>query len=264
MFDLRLWLESLLAPVALIAWCLMLLTATAWGTRMPKLMRLGAAGVLLVYLALSMPLTVDPVFSALQNWARRDARCGPPPAGSVIIVLAGGFEHPPDRLDDFNALQGDGLRRTLAAVALARRTPHSVLLFTGGGNTRLSEAAVMGAFAEALGIAKNRIELEQRSHTTYESAINTRAMLAHVQPTARYLVTSAYHMPRSYRAFRDAGQTVCAWPAGFLSTHAPLLDRLIPQLGGLEKSSLLLHEYFGMMYYSLVKFRQWSSAPPQT
>ena len=256
MFDLRLWLESLLAPVALIAWCLILLTVMAWRMPMPKLMRAGATGVLLVYLALAMPLTVDPVFSALQNWARHDARCGPPPPGSVIIVLAGGFEHPPDRLTDFNALQGDGLRRTLAAVALAQRTPGSVLLLTGGGNTRLSEAAVMGAFAEALGITANRIELEQRSHTTYESAINTRAMPAQDLSAARYLVTSAYHMPRSYRAFRDAGQKVCAWPAGFLSTHAPLLDRLVPQLGGLEKSTLLLHEYLGMMFYSLVKFRQ--------
>lgn len=256
MFDLRLWLESLLAPVALIAWCLVLFTVMAWRMPIPKLMRFGAAGVLLVYLVLSMPLTVDPVFSTLQNWARRDARCGPPPAGSVIIVLAGGFEHAPDRLTDFNALQGDGLRRTLAAVALARQTPQSVLLFSGGGNMRFSEAGVMGALAEAMGIAANRIELEQRSHTTYESAINTRAMLAHDPPAARYLLTSAYHMPRSYRAFRDAGQKVCAWPAGFLSTHAPLLDRFIPQLGGLEKSSMLLHEYLGMIFYSLVKFRQ--------
>jgi uncharacterized SAM-binding protein YcdF (DUF218 family) len=251
MFDLRLWLESLIAPTALLAWCLAFLTLATWRHPAPKTLRFGASASLLVFLMLSTPLAVDPAFSMLQQAARSEQRCGPPPPGSVLIVLAGGLNRNPAQVTDFNALRSDSLRRTLFAVALAQRTPHSVLLFSGGGGTRFREADVMGALAQALGFAPDRIVLDRTSRTTAASAINTRAMPAGDSGRPRYLITSAYHMPRANMAFRDAGQKVCAWPVDFLDTEVPPPELFTPGIGSLQRSTLLLHEALGMVFYRL-------------
>ena len=249
MFDLRLWLESLITPVALIAWCLLLLTITAWRLRAPRLVRFATSAMVLAYLALSTPLAVNPVLAMLQQSANHDGHCGPPPPGSVLIVLAGGLNRRPSHAGDFNALRDATLRRTLAAVALALRTPHSVLLFSGGGGTRFREADVMGALAQTLAIPEDRIVLDRESRTTVASAVNTRNMPVNDLRRPRYLITSADHMPRAYMAFRDAGQHVCAWPVDFLDTNAPFPELLTPGIGALEKSTLVLHELLGMLFY---------------
>lgn len=255
MFGLRLWLESLLSPVALIAWCLLGLLVLALRTPGTRRLRVAIAALCALYLAASLPLTADALFDSLQNRARRDARCGPPPPGSVIIVLAGGILRQPADPTDFNALRAQSLRRLIAAVALARATPGSVLLISGGTGARYREADVMGALAQQMGIPAARIVLDRTSRTTDASAVDTRRLPAGHLQAPRYLVTSAYHVPRADMAFRNRGQTVCAWPVDFQNIALPLFDRLTPQIAALENMSMALHEYLGMVFYDLVKYR---------
>lgn len=255
MYEIRLWLESLLSPPALLGFCLSLLVVLVFRTSGSKAARIGTAGVWVLYVALSLPLTADPVFSSLEQWGRRDASCGPPPAGSVIIVLAGGIYRNPGQPTDFSDLKAQSLRRLLAAVELARRTPKSTLLISGGAGKRYREADVMGALALQMGIPASRIVLDRDSRTTDQSAIDTRGMPVNDQGAARYLLTSAYHMPRAYMAFSHRGQKVCAWPVDFQTIHLPLFERLTPQIGALEKMSMALHEYLGMLFYDWMKYQ---------
>ena len=254
MFDLRLWLESLVSPVALVAWCLSLLVVVVFRATRSTFARLSVVVVWGLYLLFTLPITADLAFSSLEDRARGDVHCGLPPPGSVIIVLTGGMIKDATSATDFNALEADSQRRLLAAVALAKRSPNSVLFISGGSDQRYGQADVMGAMAEAMGIAPHRIVLDPNSRTTYESAINTRNEPKGDLNAPRYLLTSAYHLPRAYMAFRDAGQKVCAWPVDFEYTHKPLIDQLTPQLGALNHMTLLLHELLGMAYYRLVKF----------
>ena len=255
MFGLRLWLESLLSPVALIAWCLLGLLVVALRTPGTRRLRVAIAALCALYLAASLPLTADALFDSLQNRARRDARCGPPPPGSVIIVLAGGILRQPADPTDFNALRAQSLRRLIAAVAVARATPGSVLLISGGTGARYREADVMGALAQQMGIPAARIVLDRESRTTDASAVDTRSLPANRAPAPRYLLTSADHMPRALLAFRHRGQTVCAWPVDFDNVHLPLFERMTPQLGALEKTAMALHEYLGLAFYAGFKYR---------
>ena len=251
MFDLRLWFEDLVAPVSLLAWGLLLLNAMVWRQRSPAWTRFVAALLVALDLLASLPLFVRPAMALMQQAAKRESPCGPPPPGSVIIVLTGGMVRQPSTVDDFGALGSDSLRRILGAAGLATRTPESVLVISGSGGTRYPEAEIMGRLAQAMGVASSRIELELHSHTTMDNARNTRDMPAGDSAAPRYLVTSGYHMPRAYRAFRDAGQRVCAWPVGFYDTRIWFPDAITPQVGALAESSLLVHEWLGMAYYAL-------------
>lgn len=255
MFGIRLWLESLLSPAALIAWCLLALLVLTLRTPASRRVRAATAALCALYLAMTLPLTADPVFDALQRRARGDARCGPPPPGSVIIVLAGGILRQPADPTDFNALRAQSLRRLIAAVALARATPGSVLLISGGTGERYREADVMGTLARQMGIPAARIVLDRESRTTDASAIDTRGLPKDRAHAPRYLLTSAYHMPRALLAFRRHGQTVCAWPVDFQTARLPLFERLTPQLGALERMTMAWHEYLGLAYYAWLKYR---------
>src|SRR5438045_126106 len=81
--------------------------------------------------------------------------------------------------------------------------------FAGGTNALFikteTEAAHATRLWQSLGIAPERIVIEDRSRNSYENAVFTRDL---VQPKAGdrwLLVTSAYHMPRSIGLFRKVG-----------------------------------------------------------
>ena len=73
--------------------------------------------------------------------------------------------------------------------------------------------ARQGAFAigpdvlRSLGLPETRLTVEDRSRTTAENAVLSRAMIPDDAPGPWVLVTSAYHMPRAMGSFCGAGWT---------------------------------------------------------
>ena len=258
LIDFKFWLETVLSPIALCGWMLTaLLVVTFWKCR-SRLMRGMALGVWALFFCATLPLTADPLLGSLEHWARRDQTCGAPPPGSIFIVLAGGVHGEPDSRTDFTALMSSGIRRQLAATRIALQTPDSRMLISGGGGGggRWREADVMGALAEQLGFPRERIQLDRHSRTTYQSAIDTARLLAGDTTHPRYLLTSAYHMPRAYMAFRDSGQAVCALPVDFQHFRRRPFAPFTPQLDALARMNLALHEYIGIAFYRWVKFEK--------
>lgn len=247
-------LESLLTPLAAAAVASLLLAAwVCWRSPSPWLRAAACANALLLYLP-STPLFANWVLGMLEHRALALRRCGPPPKGSLVIVLAGGVHGHPAAPDDYQDLSESSLRRVIAASRLALRTPDSTLILSGGAGGRWREADLMAALARRLGMPEARIEEDRRSLTTYESAMDLRHMLSgNTHP--RYLVTSAFHMPRAWMSFHRSGQTVCAWPVDFRAYPLTPLQMLTPQITALEKSGLALHEWAGMIVYSWFDFR---------
>ena len=137
-----------------------------------------------------------------------------------VIVLGGGME--PDISEARNALVlGDFGSRMTEGVALARRYPTARLIFTGGGGDpdkgEVTEAEIARRFFLAMGVAPERLVLEDRSRNTYENAIFTRDILKPRADERFLLVTSGFHTPRSMGVFRRAGYNVIAWPADYTS-----------------------------------------------
>jgi uncharacterized SAM-binding protein YcdF (DUF218 family) len=132
-----------------------------------------------------------------------------------IIVLGGAIDSEVSAAR--NALETDAsAERIIAMLELARRFPNARIVFSGGsGNlieNSMPEAPVAGQLLDRFGIAPDRVVLESGSRTTYENAVMVRRLVA-PKPGERWLlVTSAFHMPRSIGAFRNAGFAVEAYP----------------------------------------------------
>lgn len=173
-----------------------------------------------------------------------------------LIILGGG--------EDGRVSAGRGglglneaAERITEGARLARLFPGIKVVFTGGVG-RLWPGGVEGArpvsaFLADMGVAPDRIILEDRSRNTYENAVFTRDIVK-PQPGERWLlVTSAYHMPRAIGIFRRAGFDVSAYPVDFRTKGWDDLTRPFDGApDGLERVDVAVKEWAGLAAYWLL------------
>jgi uncharacterized SAM-binding protein YcdF (DUF218 family) len=90
---------------------------------------------------------------------------------------------------------------------------------------------------------------EDESANTYENAYRSFHILQKAGIRKIYLVTHAWHMPRSADIFRRAGFVVIEAPVAFTTRYQTDLLAFLPQAGALQASKIFLHEIIGMLWY---------------
>lgn len=209
-------------------------------------------GVIYLLLATLFPLG-QLLLLPLEERFERPARIEEPIDG--IIVLGGAVMTNLSFSRGEIAL-GDPGERVTAFLALARRYPKARLVYSGGnatfpGTPRGTEAGVMRRFLRDQGLSLSRIVFEDRSRTTWENAVFSRAIVKPAAHERWLLVTSASHMPRAVGAFRQCGFPVIPYPVdyrtpGFVSfTDLNLLGRL-------SELDVALKEWAGLVAYYLL------------
>ena len=151
-----------------------------------------------------------------------------PVTGTVDgIILLGGAERRGISAHWQRAEVNEAADRVIAAAMLAHRFPDIPVVVTGGhGETRAdssvvpSEAEISARTLTGLGIASDRLILEDRARNTGENARLTRARIGRPEPGARWLlVTSGFHMTRALGEFERAGwQGLVPYPVDFRTT----------------------------------------------
>lgn len=134
------------------------------------------------------------------------------------------------------------LRRVEWGVELLQRGDAEWLLATGGvGRNEPSEAKVMQELAVERGFQLERILLEERAESTWESARECAHIIRERGWQRVVIVTDSYHMPRSLLAFRIFG--IDAAPCPVCRGHA----------GTSHRTTLLqyLRELPAIPYYTL-------------
>ncbi|MGH6626637.1 MAG: YdcF family protein [Burkholderiaceae bacterium] len=167
----------------------------------------------------------------------------------AVVVLGGGIqaqapEYGQAQLNSFTAAR----LRYGAWLAKQARLP---LAFAGGvgwanaGTAAPSEGEVARRAAlQDHGLALRWVD--EQSRDTAENARMLGALLKRDGIQRIALVTHAWHMPRSVRAFEAAGFEVTAAPTGYIvAMNRPLLEWL-PSAHGLQSSRQLLHEWLGL------------------
>lgn len=172
-----------------------------------------------------------------------------------IIILGGGEDARASAYWGQMQLNAGGERYT-AALELAQRFPEARLLFTGGsgalrdlGGPEVSEGAMAERFFLGLGVAPERLLIEDRSRNTAENARLSLA-LAYPDPNESWvLVTSAFHMPRAMLSFEAAGWAgVTPWPVDYRT--AAFMDRIGWNLtGNLQVLHIAIREQVGQLAY---------------
>jgi len=189
-------------------------------------------GILLYYLFSITPvadLIISPLEKQYQPAQKEELN-----KADKIVLLLGGKES-----DVLRASEVLRLYNLQSAIIISGRDPLS---------PKIEEAKEVKDFLVERGIPSENIILEDKSRTTKESAENLKNLVVE-EPF--FLVTSAYHMPRSMESFQKMGANPIAAPADFkIKESYDILD-FFPNAENLRNSDIALHEYFGILWYRL-------------
>ena len=97
-------------------------------------------------------------------------------------------------------------RRTAHGIALVKRGEAEYLLLSGGiGRHPPAEAQVMRNMALDAGLAQERIVLEEKGRSTFESVMGCVSIMGERGWTRATVVSDAYHLLRARLVFRAFG-----------------------------------------------------------
>lgn len=179
--------------------------------------RLGTV-LVLIYLI----VTLVPVLVAVRKGLVASIPEDPGTHVDAIVVLGRGVPLRPSRVE------------VAAELWKADRAP---TIFASGKE----DAPSMIEHLQAKGIPAQALAYENCSDSTEENALFTATLLKPQRVQQILLVTDPPHMLRSLLTFRSLGFTVIPHPSP-----------LPPQLSIKEKDSLMLREYSGLFFYSLL------------
>lgn len=172
------------------------------------------------------------------------------PSAQAIVVLGGGKYHAAPEYGGDTVSDGTLVR--LRYAAQLQRLTGKPILVSGGApeGSRVTEAAAMKTVLES----EFKVPvtwLEASSNNTFENAFASHAMLASADIKRIYLVTHAWHMPRSLSIFTRAGFDVVPAPTAFATDFRLTLLDFMPQAKALRDSSYFFHEIIGVAWYRL-------------
>jgi uncharacterized SAM-binding protein YcdF (DUF218 family) len=210
-----------------------------------------AAGLVVLFaigqLLLATPFVAGHLRASLESSFPETPTPTTVPAPQAIIILSAegarrrdGYEPGPLTLE-----------RLRAGVRFARRTGLPILV-TGGplASDAPPIAQVMAdVLTDDFGLPARWIEPAARD--THENAVLSAAMLRADGIMAAYLVTHAWHMPRSLDAFARTGFPVLPAPAALSPRPDGRVTDWIPRPDHLAQSWFMLREWAGILVYRL-------------
>jgi uncharacterized SAM-binding protein YcdF (DUF218 family) len=210
------------------------------------------SGMLILW-ALSLPVVSAYLHQGLESDYVAETPSVTPNDVQAIVVLGAGRHYEAGEYGG-DTLSHSALWRLRYRAYLAKRWDLPVLV--SGGNVRPFD--VVPEAKMGVEFLRNELNVdvawaESQSRNTWENAQLSTSFLEKQNIHHIALVTHAYHMPRSVYAFQQAGLTVMPMPTGQLSQQSSAAYWLnwLPSAGALNRSYLALHEYLGLLFYSL-------------
>tara|TARA_R110002096_G_scaffold416576_3_gene619716 strand:+ start:158013 stop:158756 length:744 start_codon:yes stop_codon:yes gene_type:complete len=170
---------------------------------------------------------------------------------SGIIVL-GGSERMSQSTAANQATLNHGGERLIEAAALARKFPELPIIHSGGTRPDLdgfSENDVAELFFKQAAIDLSRIRFDAKSYNTHRNAVESKTLIKADETGKWFLVTSAFHMPRSVGTFKHAGINIQPYPVDYKTSlnYDGLLSFNFSD--NFQRFDLAIHEYIGLLAY---------------
>jgi uncharacterized SAM-binding protein YcdF (DUF218 family) len=178
---------------------------------------------------------------------------------SAIVILGGGVENAIE-YENQHMPSAITLSRLHFGAALHAKT--QLLIIASGGNRNRNHFSDVKTESEVIQdeLYKNykiaTYLIENKSRNTAEESEFLAPLLVQHHIHTIYLVTNAWHMPRSMMLFNDhlsqRGVKIIPAPMGYASVKTPHgLSNYLPLLNALNASVFALHEYVGIMWYKI-------------
>lgn len=171
------------------------------------------------------------------------------PADAIVVLGGGTYFHAPEYGGD--TVSEASLQRVRYAAKLHRETGKPILV-TGGkplGNSISEGQQMKQVLQEEFGIPVQWVESE--SDNTLQNAQMSHVILNSPGIKRIYLVTHAWHMPRSVQTFQAAGFEVIPAPTAYTTRYRTDLLAFIPNAYALSESRIFMHEMIGIAWYQL-------------
>jgi uncharacterized SAM-binding protein YcdF (DUF218 family) len=182
---------------------------------------------------------VTPSFSSLAQ----------PEVFDVVVLTGGGFPTNGDLLS--SSFPHASMYRMMAGLELCRHIGSRCrMTFSGssGALEMLPIGLVMEKFTREL-MPDVSAQSEAQSNSTAEHPGNVRKLIGQNQ---FFLVTSAYHMPRSMLVFERAGLHPIPYPVDRYVYGDYSWRAWLPSADNLVTMQIAFHEYIGLIQYTLV------------
>lgn len=164
-----------------------------------------------------------------------------------VVVLGGG--HVSDhKIPITSQLTEASLVRLVEGIRIQKILPGSRLILSGGGAfDPVPTANGLANVANAIGMEKNDVVLESISKDTKDEAM----LIQKIVGSERFfLVTSAYHMPRSMALFRKQGMNPIPAPTDHWVKERQKIEPgvFFPNARSLRKAEMAFREYLGQVW----------------
>ena len=223
---------------------LLLLLASFYAKKFKFIFLLGAFG----FYALSNSFVADILLTPLET--PYNVTLDKTLKADAVIVLAGGSVAGSANLP----LANDAYKRSVWGLMIAKQT-NLPLYFSGAGLYKKYTEA--DAFNDSVNEIKTNLQVEDislhvenKSLDTYQNAKFSKELFKEqgIENPTIFLVTSAYHMKRSVKLYKNFGFNVIPAATGFRISNKPKNNwDYLPNMGAFQKSYVALHEYAGLL-----------------
>ena len=171
-----------------------------------------------------------------------------------IVVLGGIFESGLKSKERNDVLINQGAERLTKALELYNKNPKLLILFSGFSQDLKpqgwSESDMAKKFFLEQGVKSDNLIFENRSGNTFENINYSKDIILSYKGTWG-LVTSAYHMPRSYFVFKRQGLILEPISVDYQTGTSPIFWINFDIASGLRNWSIIFHEIIGISYYKI-------------
>ncbi|WP_459997003.1 YdcF family protein, partial [Marinitoga arctica] len=174
---------------------------------------------------------------------------------SIIVILGGGAISNTPNSPNLGELSDQSLKRIYKGYELYKKTNFPIVI--SGGNppntNYIPEALIMRYYLVKFGVNPSNLFIEPDAKTTQENAIYVKNLIESMKINKIYLITSAIHMPRSYKIFSEYFNNnikIIPVPSNYLITRDKIswID-FKPDIDSLKANAYAIHEYLGMLYF---------------
>ncbi|MDD4962672.1 MAG: YdcF family protein [Gallionella sp.] len=235
---------ALLPPLNLL---LLMIVGLVVLKRRPKLGRgLLVSGIALLW------LSATPYFAeGAMHWLEKDLKPVSNVSADAIVILGCGSYMQAPEYGGQDTVSDNTLLRVRYGAMLYRKTGKPILV-TGGAP--LGNAGSEGQQMKAVLEHEFQVPVrwtEDLSNNTLENALFSAKILQAAGIKRIYLVSHAWHLPRSIMVFRQAGFEVIPAPTAYTTRYETNLLTFLPNTDALHKSKIFTHEIIGLIWYHL-------------
>lgn len=232
MFFLKKLITSILVPPGIFILLFLVITILAKECRIVRFIALFSA--ILLYL-----LSIEPCKDFLLMPLEKKFSMPDNKEVDAIVILGGGSYNS-------DTFKEDTINRLIAGYFLFKEIKKPVIVSGGSSEDKKSDALLMADFLRKMGIENNKIIEENKSKNTAENAIYVKNICKERRFKKIMLVTSAYHMTRVVKLFKNNEIEIVPYPTDFKTQRSYSIYSFLPKFSSFVGSTKAMREYIAI------------------